>query len=258
MQGDDIDAADVLSRDRLEGFRDSHTDTDKLLVGRYLLNAAVSEALHPHLHALEVVLRNRLDSAASVAFPIERRFGHTYRDYPCWLDSTRGPLTSSHVKLVENAKVKLSRSLRSRYGNDDANLRRLQTPGRLVSALPLSFWVFLFDTDYSGDRTSEGSLWPVLLRPVFPHCDRPKLSLIRRRLRRALVLRNRVMHHERVHPSSNGRGFDRSPDQARADILEMIGWMSQRTAKILNRFDRIPEVMHLSNQRYLRWIPWRY
>lgn len=52
MQGADPGAIQLLSRDRLEGFRDKQSDTDKVLIGRYLLNAAIAEALHPLLHAL--------------------------------------------------------------------------------------------------------------------------------------------------------------------------------------------------------------
>ena len=193
MQGSDPEAVELLSRDRLDGFRDGSSDTDKVLVGRYLLNAAVAEALHPLLHALEVILRNRLNAAATAHYPIDPDLRHEYRDYPCWLDAAGSPLIQSHRKQVDEAKEKVFSELRRRYGPGAASARRMRTPGRLVAALPFSFWVFLFDTEYSGTRESPGSLWPELLPQVFPHRNNVPLREIRSRLRRLLVVRNRVI-----------------------------------------------------------------
>ncbi|HEX8319860.1 hypothetical protein [Longimicrobium sp.] len=259
MQGADPEAVEILSRDRLEGFRDKDDESDKVLVGRYLLNAAIAEALHPLLHAVEVVLRNRLNEAVSAKYPIEADLPDQYHDYPSWLDATAGPVTESHQKHVVEAKNKVHKELRRQYGPGLASARRMRTPGRLVAALPFSFWVFLFDTDYSGTRDAPGNFWPELLPAVFPH-KKPSvpLNVIRSRLRHLLVVRNRVMHHERIHPYSAGKGLPWNPMTIRREILELLGWMSPRAEKLVGRFDRLPEVMDPLNLRYLRWTPWLF
>jgi hypothetical protein len=258
MQGEDPEAAELLSRDRLDGFRDGTGDSDKILVGRYVLNAAIAEALHPLLHALEVILRNRLNESAAALYPVDPDSPAEYHHYPSWLDATQGPIAHFHRKHVDEAKAKVAKDLRRRYGPGVASARRMRTPGRLVAALPFSFWVYLFDQEYSGTRASPGSLWPELLPQVFPHARGVALSEIRNRLRRLLVVRNRVMHHERIYPYSDGRGLSWDPGRVRVEILELLSWMSPRARAMVEHFDRVPEVMHPVALRYVRWIPWRF
>jgi hypothetical protein len=258
MQGTDPEAVALLSRERLDGYRDGSRDSDKVLAGRYLLNAAVSEALHPLLHALEVILRNRLNEAAAARYPIDPDVTGEYNDYPCWLDARQGPIAPSHRKHVDEAKAKVLRDLRRRYGPRGASARRMRTPGRLVAALPFSFWVYLFDPEYSGTRNSPGSLWPGLLPDVFPHMRGVPISDVRNRLRRLLVVRNRVMHHERIYPYSDGKGLSWDPGTIRVEILELLSWMSPRASSLVQHFDRIPEVMEPVALRYVQWVPWRF
>lgn len=258
MQGADLEAVELLSRDRLDGFRDDPGDSDKVLVGRYLLNAAVAEALHPLLHAVEVILRNRVHEAASARYPIDPSAPHEYQEYPSWLDAVSSPVADAHRKHVEEAKNKLSKELRRRYGDRMAAARRLRTPGRLVAALPFSFWVFLFDAEYSGTRESAGSLWPGLLPHVFPNKSNVSFSAIRSRLRRLLVVRNRVMHYERIYPYSDGRGLSWNPETIRFEILELLSWMSPRAGNLIQHVDRMPDVMDTRTVRYLRRVPWHY
>jgi hypothetical protein len=258
MQGADPEAVELLSRDRLEGFRDDADDTDKMLVGRYLLNAAIAEALHPLLHALEVVLRNRINEAAAIRYPMDPALRHAYRDYPSWLDATNSPIAESHRKHVDEAKSKIFSELRRRYGPGTASARRMRTPGRLVAALPFSFWVFLFDTEYSGTRGAPGSLWPELLPKVFPYKRNVPLNQVRSRLRRLLVVRNRVMHYERIYPYSDGRGLSWQPETIRKEVVELLSWMSPRAGQVVPHLDRMPEVMDPVTSRYLCRVPWRY
>lgn len=258
MQGVDPSAIEALSHDRLEGFRSTAMDEDKLLVGRYLLNAAISEALHPLLHALEVVLRNRINDAASAKYPVDPELRHTYGQFPSWLDAINGPVATRHESIVQTAKDDVYKQLRRRFGPSRAAARQMYTPGRLVAALPFSFWVFLFDQVYSGTRDAPGSLWPDLLQPVFPYCQQPHISQIRKRLRRLLVVRNRTMHYERLYPYEDGKGVPWDPYEIRSDIIELLEWMHPRVATVAQTFDRIPEVMHPANLRFMRWIPWRY
>lgn len=134
----------------------------------------------------------------------------------------------------------------------------MRTPGRLVAALPFSFWVYLFDPEYSGSREAPGPLRPELLPQVFPDRGNTPLRIIRERLRHLLVVRNRVMHYERIYPYSEGKGLPWDPMTIRAEILDLLRWMSPRAESLVGRFDRVPEVMHPLSLRYLRWVPWLY
>lgn len=257
-RGADPDAVGLLSRDRLEGFRNAAADSDKELVSRYLLNAAVSEALHPHLHAVEVILRNRVVGAGTLRFPVDPAQPGTYGRFPVWLDAEPGILAPRHRQIVDQASEQVAKSLRRRYGPKRGAALRFRTPGRLVAALPFSFWVFLFDPGYSGDHESRGLLWPDSLPEVFPHGAQAGIGRIRSRLRRLLVVRNRIMHYERIFPYADGKGFAVDPDDLRDQICELVGWMSPRAESVLRRFDRIPEDLHPTNRRFLRWVPWRF
>lgn len=258
LQGQDHAAVELVSRERLEGFREQPDETDKRLIARYLLNAALTEALHPLLHAVEVVLRNRIDRAAAARFPTDPARRTTYRDYPSWLDAAPGLLTDGHRAHVEDAKAKVFRDLRRRYGPQAAASARMLRPGRLVAALPFGFWVYLFDPVYSGSRDARGALWPEVLPAVFP--ARPGVSVgeVRRRRRHLLVVRNRVMHHERIHPYAGGRGLTWNLNRIRGEALELLGWMSPRASALVRDHDRLAEVSHPAFRRYLRWVPWRY
>lgn len=212
----------------------------------------------PLLHALEVVLRNRIDYTVSAKYPIDPDLQHSYRDFPSWLDAVDGPLIQPHVSRVEQAKEKVHRDLRRRYGPSRARAKRLRTPGRLIAALPFSFWVYLFDEAYSGNRAAPGRFWPDLLPSVFPYARNPRISQIRKRLRRLLVVRNRAMHYERLYPYDDGKGVPWEPEEIRSDILELLQWMHPRAARVVGTFDRIRYVMDPANRRFIHWIPWRY
>lgn len=196
-----------------------------------------------------------MHEAITAQYPVDADLPNEYDEYPTWMDATSPVLIPDHARIVEGAKKDLRKQFRRRYGDRASAARRLRTPGRLVAALPFSFWVFLFDEAYSGSRENPGVLWPTLLVKAFPHNSGPPLKLIRKRLRHLLIVRNRVMHHERIYPYDDGRGLPWNPQQIRREVLELLSWMSPRAATLAGRFDRVQDVMHPLNLRYLRWAP---
>jgi hypothetical protein len=251
--GRDAEAVEILSRDRLAGYTlDGGPNSDQHLLGRYLYNLAVSEALYPMLHTLEVVLRNRIHEAASLAFPIVPKRRLDYHLFPCWIDARHSPVLKRHRENgVEKAKKAVTRNLRKRNRNpQDPQLR---TPGRLVAELTFAFWVYLFDPEY-GTEQRPGPLWPDLLAPVFPHRHgRVDTGLIRKRLRRILVVRNRVMHYERIVPYSDNQGH-LDPLVIRREILEMTEWMSPRAANALRYHGPFEAVFRPSFARCMQLV----
>jgi hypothetical protein len=258
-QGADLDAVAILSRDRLDGYRlPGGENADRRLVARYLYNAAISECLYPLFHVVEVVLRNRIHDAARAAYPIDPVLSNTYNEFPCWLDAVATPVRSEHQSTVEEAKRGVFSELRRRFGAVRANDRSMWTAGRLVAKLPFSFWVFLFDTDYVGPNRQPGPLWPQLFDQVFPyHGGQASLSEVRSRLRRWLVVRNRVMHYERIVPYDTPQGT-LQPLTLRRDMLELVRWMSPRAASAVGALDRLPEVFNEPFLRFLRIAAWRH
>ncbi|MBB4636481.1 hypothetical protein [Longimicrobium terrae] len=229
------EALALLSTDRLGGYYvRSGPNTDRDLLGRYLRNVAVSQALYPYLHAVEVVLRNRINEAVARDHPIDRDRPDLYNEFPCWLDATSTILIPNHQQEVEAAKRSVMRDLRRRFGDRDGRARHRFTPGRLVAKLPFSFWVYLFDPEYvGGGRGQPGILWPRYSAEVFTNRTGAGVVDVRKTLRRLLVVRNRVMHYERITPWDDYSNTALRPEQVRDDSLELLEWMSDRAAAVL-------------------------
>lgn len=256
IRAEDEGAVELLSRDRLDGYHvKTGQNTDRDLLGRYLFNVAVSHALYPYFHALEVILRNRIYAAVAKDHPIDPDRLDLYNDFPCWLDATSSVLIPDHRREVAKAKGDVRKDLRRRLGDRMSQASRFRTPGRLVAKLPFSFWVFLFDTEYLGHgRGDQGLLWPRYTAAVFPGSANVRMSDVQKRVRRLLVVRNRIMHYERIAPWddwTNGHAALRA-DHVRDDILELLDWMALRASKTLRDHGPLDEFFELSFGRYLR------
>lgn len=220
----------AISTARFDAYR-RPTDTEDLdAVARYLWNIALSEALYPTLQALEVTLRNSLNTA----------IGNHFND-PLWFD--RQP---SFMRQLELDKI----------AGAEQELLRTQKPleaGRVVAELSFGFWTSLLDVYY------EQILWRTLLKPAFPNM--PRRIRTRRelsaRLNRIRKLRNRVFHHESIlnwhHPGLQPQ---------HAQVLEIIGWMNRDMRDSIALIDRFPAVnaqgssfYHNRVEQYLRGRP---
>ncbi|HYW11610.1 MAG TPA: hypothetical protein VE871_06615 [Longimicrobium sp.] len=251
---DDPEANALLSRDRLAGYRvTSGRNTDRDLLGRYMHNVAVSQALYPYLHAAEVVLRNRIFAAVAHDHPIDRDRADLYNDFPCWLDATPAILVQSQQEEVARAKRDVEKDLRRRFPQGKSRGRHLLTPGRLVAKLPFSFWVFLFDPEYVGNgRGQPGILWPRYSAAVFPNRESAGIVEVRKMMRRLLVVRNRIMHYERIAPWADYNDTALHPEHVRADILQLLDWMSPRAATTVRDHGPPDYCLEPAFGRYLR------
>lgn len=128
------------------------------------------------------------------------------------------------LKEGERAKAEAVRRELGRRGKPE-------TPGRIVAELGFGFWTSLFGSGY------EQTLWPKLLKPVFPQATnrqrrRKALSVRLNGIRR---LRNRVFHHEPVYQLPN-------LPRLHGEIVETIGWSSPAAEDLLRLSERFPEV----------------
>jgi hypothetical protein len=113
--------------------------------------------------------------------------------------------------------------------------------------------VYLFDPEYGTDDVP-GPLWPHLFDSVFPdRHGRVDTALIQKRLRRLLVIRNQVMHYERIVPYSAGGGH-LDPLVLRNEILELVGWMSPRAARALQEHGPLDDVFRAPFARCMQLI----
>ena len=73
-------------------------------------------------------------------------------------------------------------------------------------------------------RGQLGILWPRYSAAVFPHLPNLRIPEIRKRLRRLHVVRNRIMHFERIAPWDDWTNNNTSlrADHIRDDILELL------------------------------------
>lgn len=199
----------AVSEERLGSYRLGDDEKEEDALARYARNTDLSEALYPSLQALEVALRNAMHAAVAERFENELWF---YLDDP--------PI----LKERERSKAEEAKREFGRRG-------KTVTPGRIVAELNFGFWTSLFDRRY------EQVLWPHLLRDVFPHAPRRRLTrkALAKRLNDVRRLRNRVFHHEAIWHRQDLR-------QKHGDIVETVDWLSPAAADLLRLTDRFPEV----------------
>ena len=141
-----------LSARRLAAYRlpADRDDTDGL--ARYLWNVALTSAVQPAVHALEVAFRNEISRAAA-RLTEGRRF--RCDRIASWLDAVPTMLLPHEAEKVERAKRQL--------GGDP----RSQTEGHLIGKLDFGFWVALCREPYADTRAAGPRLWPRALQLAF-------------------------------------------------------------------------------------------
>lgn len=197
------------------------------VLSRYGWNVRVCEAFYPLLHALEIVLRNRLFAAGEATYPLVR-----FDRVPCWLDAVPSPLDPRRgARSVSETKARHGPSIAS--------------PDELVSRLDFGFWTGLFDTHYLYRSRHDRRLWPHALTHVFPSATpMPPLRSLRSTLNDLRHLRNRVFHHEPV--------WRRDLAADRERILALIGWMDADAGRAAAALDRLPSLLDARARRTLR------
>jgi hypothetical protein len=227
----------ALSVHRLRlGFRDpAGKDPRNVLVARHLRNMALSEALYPVLHTLELALRNSIDATFQAEFP-DATLGHS------WLSSESVILTRrdrEEVALVE-----------SRLRADHKDVTR----HRLVAGLNLGFWTNLLTRKYEiSDSSSyepkpgvQTALWPRHLRTVFPNLQKRFLTRdhVYTILSPIARLRNAVFHQRPI--------WNEKLNALHVTATEAIGWISPELKQVTVRLDRFPSVYSRKEESFRR------
>ncbi|MCJ7543408.1 MAG: hypothetical protein MUP47_02400 [Phycisphaerae bacterium] len=207
MQEDFFDKLKTaLSTERLSAYGQDDPGPS-IIMGRYLWNIALCEALYSPLQMCEVALRNAIHAA------MEGTYGMS-----TWYD--KAELTPWGYQQVGDAKTKIARA------------GKPVTPGRVVAELHFAFWTSLFEDHYERNTP----FLPRGIKRVFPGLVKSlhNRKIIKARLEGIRQLRNRVFHHERV------IHWKDLPDQ-HAHIIETIGWISPELSEMALKLDRFLE-----------------
>lgn len=174
----------------------------------YLWNTLVGEAFHVPIQAVEVALRNGIDSALAAEFT------------PNWWECK-----NLYDLLDEERATDLTLVLR-RIRNRDLEL----CTDQVVAGLSLGFWVGILQDRY------HPPIWSRHLRMAFPDFPegRGRKSLFVRAGEIA-SLRNRIWHHEPLIKRDISRDF--------AHVMEMLTWLSPATAKWIRPHCRVPALL---------------
>ena len=177
-------------------------------VARHARNIALSEAVYPVLHVLEVVMRNRIHDA------FRSHFGATDWYLQPWL-------TPGHSKLVSEALTELAKHGKRPH------------PDRMIATLRFGFWCGMFHSAYE----NANGQWPQLLSQVLPCVPKNwrTRKKIQSRVEEARNLRNKVFHHEPILQLGDLILRHRR-------LIELIGWFSSEAREHVEHLCRFRSV----------------
>jgi hypothetical protein len=210
----------TVSRPRLKPYR-RHTESKEEAVALYLWNMALAEALYPALGFFEVAFRNTLHEALS-----EVRGTSVARDPRWFMDGSF--LEERHLGQVEEV---LDRLRAQGKPVDSQSTPTPVEPGRVVADLSFGFWVALYSSPYTA-RIFHPTVARVF--PKSPHSQRVQ-SVLHKRLKEILDLRNRIFHQESIH-----HWGDLVDKHKR--LQEVLGWIEPDQLAFLQALDRFEAV----------------
>ena len=180
----------VLSEGRLGTYLTAAGFDEDRALQLYLWNAAIGEAFHLPIQAVEVALRNRISGALI----------HVYGG-----DWWKNP---DFLKLAERERKADLATAQRRIGNRGTPL----VTGQIVASLSFGFWVGMLQAAYNPP------IWGAMLRPTFGSlpADKNRYDLVAQ-AKRVADLRNRIWHHEPIIKMSLSEEY--------AAVMLLLGWL---------------------------------
>jgi hypothetical protein len=168
----------------------------------YKWNIALSEALYPLLHTIEIAIRNRLHVEI-------------------------GPLLKDQSWLLNRNKEILERLNEYWQQKIDLHIRNLRKIGKLdeghlIAELSFGFWTALL----SGPFEYRKLLWPQLKKTVFPNAHGFTIDKIRKRFDQVRSLRNRIFHYGSIW---HWRNLSEHHDE----LIEAIKWINPALLELI-------------------------
>lgn len=201
----------------------SHPNPEAL----YLWNTQVTKAFLEDIQHVEVLLRNRVDTA------VAPRYGARWYIHPDI------PFDQPAQKSVRKAERRASTSR-----------GQPPPPGRVIAELSFDFWAYLFTNTYSS------TLWPRIRKTLVgtlipstngskPRVFVPALADFKREVDVVYKLRNRCAHHEPIVKHSRLSENARL-DESQQSIERLAAWIDPAAAQWITTNSR---VSYLRNNR---------
>lgn len=195
----------ALSFERFSRYVEWAGDDHHHAIQLYTLNTQLSESFYLPLQMLEVALRNHIHYVMADVHGAD------------WL-LRPGVLAVDHQhRQIEDAKAEL-------HGD-----KKDVTPGRMVAALPFSFWTTMFSPSYE-------TLWQQSLHRIGRTSEGKGLQRkdFAKPLKRLRTLRNRIAHHEPILKWNLPKHHN--------NILNITEWLSPTAAewcRLNSRFEAV-------------------
>ncbi len=190
-----------ISSDRLATYLTAAGFDEERALRLYLWNATIGEAFHLPIQAVEVGLRNCINSALCAEYGIN-----------WWQNST---FLSS---LDHERKTDISMAQR-RIENRDRVKNRGHAPStsQIVATLSFGFWVGMLQKRFNP------TIWTKYIREAFIYLpDNRDRAHLASSAKRTANLRNRIWHHEPI--------FGENISEEFRSVMELLGWICPKKA----------------------------
>lgn len=206
---------DYISDERLQ----IYTDVLKLKpgeeLGGYNWNKALSGAMQPLMHCLEVTLRNAIDRNIQKNPPpgakaLWRTDTNWIFDLPRYMGDKAWIRQGKRYRLDGRGNIQYRNGLPlyDRTAWEEECIRKVSkrirdagkmlTAERLISGLDFGFWTNFLTKEYEEPRNNS-LLWPHLTSVLFPGAPADtRRHIIEKKFNRIRELRNRLSHHEAI------------------------------------------------------------
>ncbi|MGH9591788.1 MAG: hypothetical protein ACRD5L_01760 [Bryobacteraceae bacterium] len=197
-----------LSAERLGTYLTAAGFDEDRALKLYIWNAYIGEAFHLPIQAVEVGLRNRVNSALCATFGVDWWQEHRFRRLA----------DREHIRDLDTAAQRLAKRGVA-----------LATP-QMVATLSFGFWVGALDARYNPE------IWSRQLRSSFPDFSPAKSRYdLADAAKRVANLRNRIWHHEPI--------FRMDLSAEYAAVMEMLAWICSSKVAWIRPQCRVPAVL---------------
>jgi hypothetical protein len=197
----------------------------------YEANLKISQAFHPLLGILEVVLRNRLNDVLALYFTD-----------PDWIINQKsGFMSDSSLRYTykRTGVVKTNDFLKREILKAEKRLNKTQTPitsGKIIAEQTLGFWTDLFEVH--NYRLLKGK--PIQIFQTLPSgFGRKEVNDQLDKVRR---FRNRINHNEPI--CFNGELIDFNETvEVHHSIINLLTWIDPEIIKLLSDLDKVQKIV---------------
>lgn len=174
----------------------------------YIWNARIGEAFHLPIQAVEVALRNSVNTALLAQYGTKWWLNPAYQDL------------IDHDREADLSAVR--RRIRNRKQREDI--------GQIVAGLSLGFWVGMLQPRYNPE------LWSRQIKNAFPYLpDEKGRKSLAKAAGSIANLRNRISHHEPL--------IDRDHNKDYKLVMDMLDWLCPHKSRWIAAYSRVPQVI---------------